>query len=1053
MNGMANNRNSRNQNGYNERNHNRNSSKKRGKKKSGGLKIALGVLLGAVIGIAAGFAIAFLILFLSNRTGLSGGDAENPGVSSPSASADSDAQDAAGEDTANEEGSVQTENPVVEDLDIDLDTITLHPIAVLADETQFLTGEDAQITITLRIDGSYMSDGDSLCLDDENGSPVVEIAYENLEDEDGVLVGQSQISIDTSEPKVLHYTAYCGEYESEELSIYVSEPVTEDMVLYASDVLSELGEYVNEQYPDETASIEDGEYPDTDTVTEMLNNVDEWLKARDDIYETRIMENEIFFLTADHVTCSYSPLPVGYDGSLGFGTVSNDENTANEAAKSTSIENTGSAGDTDNTGSAGKTGYTTDTENTDAAVSNDFQSDSITYLSSGSGGRGDAESEAEEKAEQEAKQLRTFRQYTDLTAYYEADDAYKESLEPGFGYFFGADAPADPNVLLLRPLYSSGKGAADTSFSHYDDLAKSIAECTEGEVNDKKNGDVLTAFITRELCDYGTIIYGSHGATLWVDNKTREEQIYFFFLFSGRTSALYDILGAWQSVTEKDICNYFYSHSLSDDDVKYIRMMLADDEKEGNDSNTILASSNWFKAFYSDRMFNNTIFYNGSCYFFNDSSFVRWLNAHGAIAVSGYYNASNEGFEKSYSKQYLSGLVATDESESNHTRRVIDVAEETWPSFFRQVERFEFVKWEAIFGGFVDWARQGKGIDDYVFYSSMTNGDFCYKGTGTLNGIVAVPTEDGGYIGKGNMTVTAHRLNGRTFVQEGETVTDDDGNFSFNDLRWGYYVMEVSGDSIDTVTASVIFDENSNDGGIIYVEEKEELTVRSAPIGAWDGTTYILPGYTIAGLTQLPIEPVSGDYIASFAHYDDKIVYSSKDAGTSDYYMYLVVCNEDGSDARIIASGLVEESPYSYTNFAIQEGVIYCSSYSRKEYYAVDLNTGEVISNPEVPQEAQNCLSDESYLYTEDQVYYQKNGSGGLLEDEIHVIDSDGNDTTLIRVDGGIEVDAVVGNILYYSYFQSGGSSMYLASYDLTTRSSTILDSHPGAGGGMYFNW
>lgn len=431
-------------------------------------------------------------------------------------------------------------------------------------------------------------------------------------------------------------------------------------------------------------------------------------------------------------------------------------------------------------------------------------------------------SETAEEFETETQTTSLYRQYGDGVSVQTADGPVR--LDVG-------NTLSNGNVLILRPATNAMK---DVQMWQLKSAAKKISKITDSSiVTEYKDDEVVRAVMSGELVNYGTVMLQTHGAKLTkqvngvsttcgvsylmyrektfrentiannLEEKMREysQMEYEISSGSGSQDQLDEFYRQFYGrIGEPDTWRMYFSYARDRDESVGLRFV-----------GDIAITSGYLMERYATASFDNTVFYIGACYGVSYPSFDEWLLNHGCQVVLGYSNSVNVNMSLLDFNDLFDQLTAN----SNRVAwRTEDLSEASENNENRIINLFENIPQESL-----------RKISEWINKSTemllIGNDGFFYRGDGTLDGSVYYRyifeegrTEERPCVGA---SVTPHLFKNQAFEEKSEVKTDNNGSFSFEKLRCGNYAIEVKNDLNQESVVSIVFDQESLDGGKIYL--------------------------------------------------------------------------------------------------------------------------------------------------------------------------------------------------------------------------------------------
>ncbi len=349
-----------------------------------------------------------------------------------------------------------------------------------------------------------------------------------------------------------------------------------------------------------------------------------------------------------------------------------------------------------------------------------------------------------------------FMQGTDITAAYEATlDDPAADLSQVF---------ANNNLTITnRDVLFLQSDDSLTLTDYHERMCEKIADFTGGAYAERKGGDVFFD----ALCDgtftrYGTVVVNTHG--------------------NAQDNPLPRADGSWCSWLLVESGAEWWEFDALMAQCLYNGYDVSGGATLRMSGDGIFVSTDFIMDRYADATFDNTVFYLAVCGLARDTEFCQFLFDHGAQAVIGSYYDLWNFVDYDYCGQFADLLTSRDEgAERTHSIK----------------EAVEACGWEKL--GMVAYYRSG---------------DFAYAGTGTLEGAVVSDPLAGTTVA--DAVVTAYRYIDHAFELTDATRTGADGRFSFPNLPWGTYVVDVAGTD-KRACAEIVYGGTRADGGSVYL--------------------------------------------------------------------------------------------------------------------------------------------------------------------------------------------------------------------------------------------
>ncbi len=355
-----------------------------------------------------------------------------------------------------------------------------------------------------------------------------------------------------------------------------------------------------------------------------------------------------------------------------------------------------------------------------------------------------------------------FSQDTPLTEAYENEENCAEL------YVYNDGCITNRDVLFLQ----SQRGLTTTNY--HEKYCEKLADFLKGDFDSIKGTGLIRSILNGELSDYGTVVLNAHGAVL---SRESGGQVGYIVACEEASENLVHELETYEA--------YFYH----DDDASVDLLKVTTDNKG---KHSVAIATDFIMALYGGTSFDNTVFMFSVCYLGQDQEFQQFLIDHGAQAVVSCPTSLMEVDDMNYFDVLADFLpeVRPDNSRS------YSLGEAFTPDHFLKDHVMNIV----------DPDQQGKVMSLYT-----RNYDFVYWGKGEMQGRVMgddAPIADA--------DIAIYRYINHEFEVRDVTRTDEDGSFSFRNLPWGTYILEVqSGDQV--TTAQINFNEKMEDCGNIYL--------------------------------------------------------------------------------------------------------------------------------------------------------------------------------------------------------------------------------------------
>lgn len=411
------------------------------------------------------------------------------------------------------------------------------------------------------------------------------------------------------------------------------------------------------------------------------------------------------------------------------------------------------------------------------------------------------------------------------------------------------------NVLILRP--ATNALPVLPANNKLKSGAERINKTTEGTiVEEKKDDDAVSAILTRDLANYGTIILHGHGGCLPDENENISSTLFLLYrcyleqtddLIEDMPKQLYNKMLEYAAIDYQtktgrapkaeqleDFCGNFYGTIGNISQWKIfsswrpvIKITVEDKQIKKREKNQcdILMTSSFIMDHYNDIMFDNAIIYFGSCDALFCEQFNIWLINHGFKLVFGYEGTVQNITSLYNLKDVIDELTKTNKTQKWRTNTPIEACKSTEN---RLTNLFENIVQNAIWRDIVS-----------VLYNDDTtmlfwgNPEFFYSGTGSISGKVMYKPDDSDAEKAKDTpcegaTVTAYLYHNKQFVEQKKVKTNSNGEFNLEGIRCGAYVLVITDSEGNSKKVSIVVDNKDNDGGTVYLEKRKII---SQPVG------------------------------------------------------------------------------------------------------------------------------------------------------------------------------------------------------------------------------
>lgn len=425
-------------------------------------------------------------------------------------------------------------------------------------------------------------------------------------------------------------------------------------------------------------------------------------------------------------------------------------------------------------------------------------------------------------------------------AAYEEDEVLLEQYQNLYNtqerkHIYDIDTITNSKVLVLRPLYGVDD---DCTVEYHAEYGKKIAEtlrdesdiCTNCKVNEDceqcrrcdviednwcykyLGGLTIQSMNENDMTDYGFVFYNTHG-TVMEKKSGGMQALYQVGKYETMELALEDmekiVQVDYENENTEDVYTDFYDkfYGLYGESESY-RMIYGKD----NGKPAIYHTSNLIMDYYSNKFFDNTIFYFGICSTFQDEVLNQFLLNHGAQCIIGYPMKVGLLAEKLHCQKVFDTFLSDSKQEKYRSYNLIEAEEKK-----SGVGMLLLFKIEGVLEKIESkWFEVNQGLPYYV-----GNEDYFFKGTTTLYGTVKVENPDGTKIPCTDALISAYRLDAGEFKVACENIpTKENGEFALEDIRCGVYVIKVTDKNGKETLKTMRFDEENQNGGEIVLKEE-----------------------------------------------------------------------------------------------------------------------------------------------------------------------------------------------------------------------------------------
>ena len=356
----------------------------------------------------------------------------------------------------------------------------------------------------------------------------------------------------------------------------------------------------------------------------------------------------------------------------------------------------------------------------------------------------------------------TLAQDTPLT------DAYLNEKDCADLYVYNDGSITNRDVLFLQ------SSDALTKTDYHETLCEAIADFVGGDFDIYREHSFYRALVEGKLCDYGTVVVNTHGASNAV-YRADGSYLCYLLLKEDASAAMEEELTA--------LNRYFYN--FYDEQVELARITT-----EISGERAIFISTDFIMALYADQTFDNTIFQFSVCYLGLDTTFLQFLIDHGAQAVVSCPGAL---------------LLVND---ADYCMKVADLLAEMKPDTSRS-----YTLLEALSPA--NSMRGQMGLYTRSF-------DFVYYGEGNMHGCVM---DENGPVA--DAEIVAYRYMNHEFELRDVTRSSEDGSFRFRNMPWGTYIIQATSGGRRTA-AQVNFSDTEGDCGNIYLGDTDASSADAA---------------------------------------------------------------------------------------------------------------------------------------------------------------------------------------------------------------------------------
>lgn len=692
-----------------------------------------------------------------------------------------------------------------------------------SDSTALKVGEDKTLQLTLYVPEEIaITDETDINVYDEEGTLYGTMYPSESVTKDGYQEYISSVDIKSPEEGAVLLHAEAAGKESQDLTLYCTPEITEEMILKCCELGADLQEYIDENKIEE--KMEAGEWGYSKK--KVLKRVKKWLEKDERCLHAEINGPNVLYLTQDSILGAYTlPAEEGYLGS----SVETDNNIQRVSEASNQQE----------------------------IVENELEEEQIDDHNTSSMTK--KHIYAIPFSTDEEGMFSSFCKNGNL-------DSIKANYSNDWIYIDGLNSITNKNFLIwsgnnLKYENPNAMTKRDPVYIQYQKVKKTAEEYRAKmnySVNEVFNADILEQLISLKLQKNGIVSFTTHGGYLEYtsDSKSKKNSylsVYFIMpelpdeeketmisrsdqLNNGWFNYLRNTMPADQY---QDMFSLFYTNQISDKkaiDNKMVRLFISCNGQ-------IAFTSNIIKDYCQKDFYDNTVIIINNCYGILDESLAPYLLNHGAKVVTGYNISINQLLSDGYVKRLLGEFLIIDKK--GNRKRIDEVDLDTVISNVTEQTFYES-DWiiDKFYDAYKDKISWVQNILEPIHPKANTRDKMikCYnrpaftlESFGDLSGKI-LKKSTAYYYDKNStlkeekeimspakgINVSSYRFLNQTYEDcSTEATTGDDGIFTLAHQIWGVLGLKISGESIKTMYADTTFTGNKYDGGEIVADAKD----------------------------------------------------------------------------------------------------------------------------------------------------------------------------------------------------------------------------------------